>query len=269
MRGSSSNGETKSNIDLFGRGQPCFGVRRKLWHKLMRCPRMSSTTWWIGSSRVDNNTGLCQSSCSRRGRVKSNAGGECSDWDWELNGSEPLGGGESSLTGGGPILFVDSDILAECPLEGSRRLSKSVLAADDKSMKGGSVGRVSGEPLLVPDERSEGAPAERPREESDPTLRSGGTEEPEKRFTIGCASPVVDGCRWGGTPANDDDDDDPRVARLLNVRLSLAFFIIRRIFARRRSISSLSGRGMLDTEMSESAESPEQRQGAGQSGWDG
>jgi len=35
---------------------------RKLWHKLMRCSRMSSITRWIGSSSVDSNIGLRRSS---------------------------------------------------------------------------------------------------------------------------------------------------------------------------------------------------------------
>jgi len=42
---------------------------RKLWHKLMRCSRMSSMTRWIGSSSVDRNMGLCRSSCNCRGVV--------------------------------------------------------------------------------------------------------------------------------------------------------------------------------------------------------
>lgn len=158
------------------------------------------------------------------------------------------------MTGGDPLLFVDPDVLAESPLEGSRRLSKSVLPTDDKSMRDGSVGRVSGEPLLVPEERSEEAPAERPREESDLTSRSGGTEEPETRFAIGCASPVVDRCRWGGAPT--DDDDDPKVARLLNVRRCGDIQLgSGPEWEKLRVLFTESGR--LDTEVSESAESPD------------
>jgi hypothetical protein len=64
--------------------------------------------------------------------------------------------------------------------------SKSVLVAEDRSMTDGSVGKVSGDPLFA-HESSDEAPVECPREESDVTSVSGGMEEPEARFAIGCA----------------------------------------------------------------------------------
>jgi hypothetical protein len=66
------------------------------------------------------------------------------------------------------------------------------LVADDRSMREGSVGKVSGEPLFVPDERRDEASAERPRDESELVSVSGGTEEPGARFATGCAIFAVD-----------------------------------------------------------------------------
>jgi len=89
---------------------------------------------------------------------------------------------------------------------GNRRLSRSALAADDRSMREGSVGKVSGEPSFVPepDERSDEAPVERPREESDPFSVSRGTEEPEGRFATGCAISATESGwgRWDGAAAD-------------------------------------------------------------------
>jgi len=74
-------------------------------------------------------------------------------------------------------------------------------------MREGSVGKVSGEPFFVPDERSDEAPVERPREESDPFSVSRGTEEPEGRFATGCAiSSTGSGRRrWAAADAEEDD----------------------------------------------------------------
>jgi len=71
------------------------------------------------------------------------------------------------LTGGDSLLF-DPDFLTDIPGKGSRRLSRSVLPTDDRSMREGSVGKVSGEPLFVPDERRDETPVERSLDESDP-----------------------------------------------------------------------------------------------------
>jgi hypothetical protein len=65
-------------------------------------------------------------------------------------------------------------------------------------MRDGSVGKVSGEPLFVPDERRDEAPVERPLDESELVSVSGGTEEPGTRFVTGCAIPVDKRCRWDG-----------------------------------------------------------------------
>ena len=62
-------------------------------------------------------------------------------------------------------------------------------------MREGSVGKVSGEPLFVSDERREEVPVERPREQSEPFSMSIGTEGPEARFAIGCVIPVTETCR--------------------------------------------------------------------------
>jgi hypothetical protein len=98
------------------------------------------------------------------------------------------------LAGGDSLLF-DPGFLA---VKGNSRLPKSALASDDRSMREGSVGKVSGEPLLVPDERREEAPVERPREESEPFSVSRGMEGPEARFAIGCAISVTGTCRCVG-----------------------------------------------------------------------
>lgn len=89
-------------------------------------------------------------------------------------------GGESSLPGGEPIL-LDPEFLNNRP----GKPGTPVLVAEDKSMTDGSVGKVSGDPLFMPE--SDEAPVERPREESDVTSVSGGIEGPEARFAMGCA----------------------------------------------------------------------------------
>jgi len=63
-------------------------------------------------------------------------------------------------------------------------------------MREGLVGKVSGEPLFTSDERSDEAPVERPREESETLSR--GIEDPEARFAIDCAISVTERCRWVG-----------------------------------------------------------------------
>jgi hypothetical protein len=90
------------------------------------------------------------------------------------------------LAGGDSLLF-DPDFLAA---NGNRRLPKSALDSDDRSMREGLVGKVSGEPLFVSDERSDEAPIERPREESETLSRA--AENPEARFAIF----VTERCRW-------------------------------------------------------------------------
>lgn len=88
------------------------------------------------------------------------------------------------MTGGDSLLF-ELDFLADMPVKGNRRLSKSVLVAEDRSIRDRSVGNVSGEPLFVPDERRDEASVERPRDESELVSVSGGTEEPGARFATG------------------------------------------------------------------------------------
>lgn len=104
------------------------------------------------------------------------------------------------MTGGDSLPF-DPDFLVDIEGRGNRRpnFSKSVLVAEDRSITDGSVGKVSREPLVVPDERSEEAPVDRPREESEAVSVSRGTEEPEGRFAIGCAIPAVDMSCGGST----------------------------------------------------------------------
>jgi hypothetical protein len=99
---------------------------------------------------------------------------------------------------GGESLLLDPGFLTDIPGKGNRRLSRSVLVADDRSMREGSVGKVSGEPLFVPDERRDEAPVERPLDESEPVSVSGGTEEPGTRLVTGCVIPVDEWCRWDG-----------------------------------------------------------------------
>jgi hypothetical protein len=106
------------------------------------------------------------------------------------------------LTDGDSLLF-DPGFLAA---KGNSRLLKSALASHDRSMREGSVGKVSGEPLLVPDERREEAPVERPREESEPFSVCRGMEDPGARFAIGCAISVTETCRCVG--AGEDDGGD-------------------------------------------------------------
>jgi len=93
----------------------------------------------------------------------------------------------------GDSLLCDLDFPADIPGMGNRRLSRSVLAADDRSMKEGSVGKVSGEPFFVPDERSDEAPVERP----------------EGRFATGWAISVTGSGRrrWDGAAADAEEDD--------------------------------------------------------------
>jgi hypothetical protein len=137
------------------------------------------------------------------------------------------------LAGGDSLLF-EPDFIPE----GNRRLSKSVLVAEDRSIKDGSVGNVSGEPLFVPDERRDEPSVERPREETELVSVSGGTEEPGARFATGCTISVAERWRWDGATAGAGDDvrlsemgadvgaEDDRLrmlepttaARLLNVR---------------------------------------------------
>jgi hypothetical protein len=83
--------------------------------------------------------------------------------------------------------------------------SKSVLVAEDKSMTDGSVGKVSGDPLFA-HESSDEAPLEYPREESDITSVSGGMEEPEARFAMGCAMCTA-GMSAGGNTAESIEDE--------------------------------------------------------------
>lgn len=115
-------------------------------------------------------------------------------------------GGESSLPGGEPVLldpeFLDN--MPEKPGNRSPEFSGSVLVADDRSMTDGSVGKVSGDPLFMPE--SDEAPVERPREESDVTSVSGGMREPEARFAMGCAIPTS-GMRRGGNTAESAEDE--------------------------------------------------------------
>ena len=68
-----------------------------------------------------------------------------------------------------------------------------------------SVGRVSGDPLFVHESSDEG-PVECPREESDVTSVSGGTEEPEARFAMGRAI-SADGRSDGGNTAERAEDE--------------------------------------------------------------
>jgi hypothetical protein len=103
------------------------------------------------------------------------------------------------LAGGDSLLF-DPDFLAE---KGNRRPPRSALDSDDRSMREGLVGKVSGEPLFTSDERSDEAPVERPREESETFSESRGTEDPEARFAKGCAIPVTERCRWVGAGGDD------------------------------------------------------------------
>jgi hypothetical protein len=107
------------------------------------------------------------------------------------------------LEGGDPLLF-DPGLLA---VKGNRRLVKSALASDDKSMREELVGKVSGEPLFVPDEISDETPVERPREESETFSVSRGTEGPEARFAMGCAISLTDRCRWVGAAVDRGGDD--------------------------------------------------------------
>jgi hypothetical protein len=90
--------------------------------------------------------------------------------------------------------------MPEKPGKGRRspEFSKSVLVAEDRSMTDGSVGNVSGDPLFMPE--SDEAPVERPREESDVTSVSGGMEDPEARFAMGCAI-CTPGMNGGGNTA--------------------------------------------------------------------
>jgi len=106
------------------------------------------------------------------------------------------------LAGGDSLLF-DPDFLT---VKGNRRLPKSALDSDDRSMREGLVGKVSGEPLFAP-ERNDEAPVEveRPREDSEAFSASRGTEGPEARFAIGCAIPAR--CRWVGPEEEVGGDD--------------------------------------------------------------
>src|SRR6266852_4097507 len=79
-------------------------------------------------------------------------------------------------------------------------------------MREGSVGKVSGEPLFVSDERREKAPVERPREESEPFSASRGTEDPEARFAIGCAISVTEACRCVGATEDAGGDAELNAA---------------------------------------------------------
>ena len=102
-------------------------------------------------------------------------------------------GGESSLPGGEPLL-LDPGFLDNMPEKAGKgslspEFSKSVLVAEDRSMTDGSVGRVSGDPLFMPE--NDEVPVERPREESEVTSVSGGMEDPEARFAMGCAIPTA------------------------------------------------------------------------------
>jgi hypothetical protein len=109
------------------------------------------------------------------------------------------------LAGGDSLLF-DPGFLA---VKGNIKLPKSALASDDRSMREGSVGKVSGEPLFVSDERREGVPVERPREESEPFSVSRGTEDPEARFAVGCA---IETCRCVGAAEDGGGDAELNAA---------------------------------------------------------
>jgi hypothetical protein len=115
-------------------------------------------------------------------------------------------GGESSLPGGDPLL-LDPWFLDKMPEKDIRRpeFSKSVLVAEDRSMTDGSVGKVSGDPLFA-HESSDEAPVECPREESDVTSVSGGMEEPEARFAMGCAISTA-AMSGGGNIAESIEDE--------------------------------------------------------------
>lgn len=117
-------------------------------------------------------------------------------------------GGESSLPGGEPVLLDPEllDNMPEKPGKGNRspEFSKSVLVADDRSMTDGSVGKVSGDPLFMPE--SDEAPVERPLEESDVTSESRGMEEPEARFAMGCAISIA-GMGCAGRTADSAEDE--------------------------------------------------------------
>ena len=110
---------------------------------------------------------------------------------------------------GGDSLLFDPGFLAA---KGNIRLPKSALASDDRSMREGSVGKVSGEPLFVPDERREETPVERPREESEPFSVSRGMEDPEARFAIGCAISVTGTCRCAGAAEDAGGDAELNAA---------------------------------------------------------
>jgi hypothetical protein len=105
------------------------------------------------------------------------------------------------LAGGDSLLF-DPDFLGEIVVKGNCRLPKSALDSDDRSMREGLVGNVSGEPLFASDERRDEASVERPREE--PETLSRGTEDPEARLTIVCAT---ERCRWVGAAVDAGRDD--------------------------------------------------------------
>lgn len=109
---------------------------------------------------------------------------------------------------GGDSLLFDPDFLT---VKGNRRLPKSALDSDDRSMREGLVGKVSGEPLFAP-ERNDEAPVEveRPREDSEAFSASRGTEGPEARFAIGCAIPAR--CRWDGPEEVGGDDAELNAA---------------------------------------------------------
>ena len=110
---------------------------------------------------------------------------------------------------GGDSLLFDPGFLAE---KGNSRLPKSALASDDTSMREGSVGNVSGEPLFVSDERREEAPVERPRDESELFSVSGGTDGPEARIAIGCAIPVTETSRCVGAAEDAGGDAELNAA---------------------------------------------------------
>jgi hypothetical protein len=110
---------------------------------------------------------------------------------------------------GGELLLLDPwflDNMPEKPGKGNRspEFSKSVLVAEDRSITDGSVGKVSGDPLFVPE--NDEAPIERPREESDVTSVSGGIEDPEGRFAMGCAI-STDGISGGGNATERAEDE--------------------------------------------------------------
>lgn len=114
---------------------------------------------------------------------------------------------------GGDSLLFDPDFLGKIAVKGNRRLPNSALDSADRSMREGLVGKVSGEPLFVP-ERSEEAPVERPREDSEAFSASRDTEGPEARFAIGCA--ISARCRWVGPAEEEVGGDDAE----LNAALS-------------------------------------------------